>query len=98
MRKITPKQDEYMMSEGPSISMKKKKAEPIYPKIRIDLEHIPEAKKWDIGKEYKVELKLKMVGLSISRYDNTAEFEIRELGCEGMKEDKNKAEENGEKE
>lgn len=82
MRKIKPKQDEMMLSSGPGI-MTKKKAEPIYPRLRIDLEHLPEAKKWDIGKEYELNLKLKMVGISISRFDNNAEFEIRELGCEG---------------
>ena len=56
---------------------------PIYPSFRIELSHLPEAKKWDIGKEYTLTLKLKMIGLSMSRYQNDAEFEIHMLGIGG---------------
>lgn len=89
MRKIKPKIDEYM--EPSSVGLSKKKAKPHYPTIRLPLEHIPEAKDWEVskegedkGKEYTLELKVRMVGLSQSRFDNTAEFEIREMGCEEM--------------
>lgn len=64
--------------------MKKEKSDKIYPKVRIDLQHLPEAKKWDIGKSYKIEMEVKMVGISISKYDNSAEFEIRKIGSEDV--------------
>ena len=76
MRKITPKTDEYMVSE----THKKEKSKPVYPRFRIELEHLPEAKKWELGKEYEVKLKLKMTGISQSRFDNSAEFDITEIG------------------
>ena len=60
---------------------------PIYPNFRIELVHLPEAKKWEIGQEYTITMKLKMVGISISRYQNDAEFEIHEIGI-GKGEDK----------
>ncbi|MFA7257644.1 MAG: hypothetical protein WC047_08735, partial [Kiritimatiellales bacterium] len=65
MRKIKPKKDEMMM-EGPA----KHASEPIYPRFRIELDHLPEAKKWKIGKEYEINLKVKMVGISMSRFQN----------------------------
>ena len=58
----------------------KTEAKPIHPSFRIELIHLPEAKKWEIGKEYKIALKLKMTGISISRYQNDAEFEIHAIG------------------
>lgn len=77
MRKIKPKTDKYMSPSA--IGLKKGKSKPIYPTFRIDLDHIPEAKDWKIGKEYSIEMKVKMVGLSQSRFDNSAEFEIKEI-------------------
>lgn len=74
MRDIKPKTDSYA---EPSLgSLKKVKARPVYPTFRIDLEHLPEAKNWKLNKEYTIEMKLKLVGLSQSRFDNSAEFEI----------------------
>lgn len=55
---------------------------PIYPNFRIELVHLPEAKKWEIGEEYTITLKLKMTGISISRYQNDAEFEIHAIGID----------------
>jgi len=82
MRKIKPKTEKYMTDKvGPA-----KETKPIYPTMRIDLEHLPEAKKWGLGKEYGLELKVKLVGLSQSRFDNSAEFEMHEVGTEGMEE------------
>ena len=48
----------------------------VFPRFRIELIHLPEAKKWDIGKEYTVTLKLKMTGISISKFQNDSEFDI----------------------
>lgn len=74
MRDIKPKTDSYA---EPSLgSLKKVKAKPIFPTFRIDLEHLPEAKNWKLNNEYNIEMKLKLVGLSQSRFDNSAEFEI----------------------
>lgn len=84
MRTVKPKQDNYMLSEGPS-KLSTKKAPKIYPKVRLDLDTVPEAKKWEVGKTYKLEMVVKMVGLSISRFDNSAEFEIRKIGANDVK-------------
>lgn len=73
MRKVKPKVDDY--SSGPML--KPTKSKPRYPTVRMDLDTIPEAKEWKVGKTYEVGLKLKMVGISQSRFDNSAEFEIR---------------------
>lgn len=85
--KVKPKVDEY--SSPSSVGLKKQKAKPRYPVIRMPLEHIPAATKWEVskegedsGKEYTITVKVRMVGLSQSRFDNSAEFEIREMGCE----------------
>ena len=74
MRKIKPKTDK-MMTDSPA-NVKEK---PNYPTIRIDLDHIPEAKKWKIGNHYKITMDVKMVGISQSKYQNDSEFEIREI-------------------
>lgn len=85
MRNVKPKEsDPYMIGGGPGKGLKKSKPEPVYPRINIDLDTLPEAKKWKVGTSYKVETELKMVGLRIGRYDNTAEFEIRKIGAEDM--------------
>ena len=71
MRAIEPKTNSSMgLDESP------KKDKKYYPTFRIDLKHLPEAKKWDLDKEYTVTLKLKMVGISQAKYQNDAEFEI----------------------
>lgn len=92
MRKIKPKQDDYML--GGSKPMRPEKSPPRYPTMRLDLDTIPEAKKWDISKagsedgpEYIIELKVKMTGISQSRYDNSAEFELREIETESADEE-----------
>ena len=79
MRKVVPEKDHY--AEGPSL--KKVESKPRYPTVRFQLKDLPEAKKWKVGDKYKVELELKMSGISISRWDNSAEFEIHGIGCEG---------------
>lgn len=79
MRKVEPKTPE-------GLSDKPREERKIYPHFRIELKYLPEAKKWDIGKEYTVTLKLKMIGISISRYQNDAEFEIHGIGVHGGKE------------
>ena len=71
--------------DGPSLaSGKPKKMPPNYPKMHLDLDVIPEAKKWEVadagtdkGPSYTITLMVKMVGLSQSRFDKSAEFEIR---------------------
>ena len=76
MRKIKPKEDEYMMDRPMSGSKTKEKAPKVYPRLRMDHEFFPEARKWEVGKEYEVKLKLKMTGLSISKMQNDSEFDI----------------------
>ena len=74
MRKIKAKTDK-MMTDSPA----KVNEKPYYPTFRIDLDHIPEAKKWEINNHYKITMDVKMVGISQSKYQNDSEFEIREI-------------------
>lgn len=85
MRNIKPKQDQYLVG-SPSSGMKKGKSKPIYPTVRIDLDHLPEAKDWKVGTTYHLEMDVKMTGLSQGRFDNSAEFEIRKIGTEDAEE------------
>lgn len=86
MRNIKPKKDEYMFAS--TSGSKKKESRDIYPSFSIDLEHIPEAKEWKVGDTYHIEMEVKMTGLSQSRFQNSAEFEIRKIETdEGEKED-----------
>ena len=73
MRKIKPRTREEL--HGP-MEVGKESKEKIWPQFRIELVHLPEAKKWKIGEEYTITLKVKQVGLSISKFQNDAEFEI----------------------
>lgn len=84
MRKIKPKSNK-SMTDTPALSTK---GEEIWPTFRIGLEHLPEAKKWKIGEEYTIELKVKMVGISQSRFQNDAEFEIKEIESESASDEK----------
>lgn len=61
---------------GPSTKDEK----PIYPSFRVELQHLPEAKECKPGDECEIHMKVKMTGLSISRYQNDSEFEIHEIG------------------
>lgn len=85
MRKIKPKVDEYYESDGMPRNIEsgsgKKKSKKIYPHIRLEHQYFPETKKWEVGKTYKVEMKIKMTGLSISRFSNDSEFDI--VGFDG---------------
>lgn len=73
IKKITPKVSDSMLDCCGSSS---KKPEPQYPRFRIELQYLPEAKKWDLESEYTITLKLKMVGISMARFQKDAEFDI----------------------
>jgi len=79
MRKIIPKKRKDFI-DSPK--------EPTYPKFSIDLEHLPEAEKWDIGKKYTITLELEMTGLNVEKKQqwNNASFDIR--GIEILKKKK----------
>jgi hypothetical protein len=76
MRKITPKQDNYMIGSGPGKPLKNGKSNPIYPKFNIGLEHLPEAKNMKLGEHAHIQIHGKLSRLSQGGYDNSAEFEI----------------------
>ena len=84
MKKVIPKSNDYM-EDRPMEQTKKKKQEKIYPKFTVRHENIPESKTMEVGKTYKIEMKVKVVGLSISRYSNDTELEIREYEIEKSK-------------
>ncbi len=77
MRKIEPKVDEMIPVES---SGKKKEPIKTYPRLRMEHQFFPETKKWEVGKEYDICLKLKMTGLSISKFQNDSEFDI--IACD----------------
>lgn len=79
MRKITPKKRKDFLEVG--------KNEVSYPKFSIDLEHLPEAKKWDIGKKYTITLELEMTGLNIEKKErwNNASFDIKGIDAPNEK-------------
>ncbi len=74
MKKIVPKEEDFGCC-GPG---KKGESRKVFPKLRVEHQFIPETKKWEVGKEYTVKLKLKMTGLSISKFQNNSEFDIVE--------------------
>ncbi len=82
MRDIKPKSSKEMFG-GPMTSNEK-----MYPGISLGLDVLPEAKKWDVGQEYIVTLKLRQTGMHQSRHGRgSAEFDI--IGVEvGKKEAK----------
>jgi hypothetical protein len=96
MRKITPKQDEYSVAGPVRGTLTKKKAPPVYPKVRISLEHLPEAKNMKLGEHAHIKIHGKLVGLNQGGYDNSAEFEMH--GIEHHKMHKNDDEEENESE
>ena len=44
------------------------------------MKFFPIAKKWEVGKTYKVEMEIKMTGISIARFQNDSEFDITGFG------------------
>lgn len=86
MHKIQPKIDEMMESMPSTGKLKKSEPKKSYPNLQLSHEFFPEAKKWEVGKEYTVCLKLKMTGLSISKYQNNSEFDLIEADMEMNKE------------
>lgn len=99
MRKVEPKKDDYMLGgDGP---MKPAKSKPRYPVVRLSLDALPEAKKWEVVKEgedggpfYIIEMRVRMVSLSQGRFDQSAEFELR--GIESEDDTEESKEESGE--
>lgn len=74
MKKIIPKRYPEIkadVAKGPK--------KDVYPQLSLPLQHLPEAKKWEVEKTYNVSLELKMISLSVGEedYNNRAEFEIR---------------------
>ncbi len=74
MRDVEPKEDENMI--GGALGVKKTESQKTYPSIRLEHQYFPEIKKWKVGEEYTVTLKLKQTGISISKYQNDSNFEI----------------------
>lgn len=78
--KIKPKTDKYM--EPSAVGLSKKESKPSFPTVRFQLEHLPEAKDCKIGDMCTVEVTGKVVALSQSRFDNSVEIEMHEVGME----------------
>ena len=87
MHKVKPKTEKYM--ESSPVGLKKGESKPVYPTTRFQLDYLPEAKDCKIGDVCEVHMKGKVVALSQSRFDNSMELEMHEVGMgEGEKEEK----------
>ena len=84
--KVKPHTDKYM-TDGP-VGLKKGESKPSFPTVRFQLEHLPEAKDCKIGDTCTVEVTGKVVSLSQSRFDNSFEVEMHEVGMEKGEEKK----------
>ena len=80
MHKVKPKTEKYM--ESSPVGLKKGESKPVYPTTRFQLEYLPEAKDCKIGDMCEVHMKGKVVALSQSRFDNSMELEMHEVGME----------------
>lgn len=55
---------------------------PYFPQLTFTLKDLPEAKGWEIGEDYKIELTVTMTGMTLSdSYDNVR-FDIKKVGVE----------------
>lgn len=91
MKKIKPK-----TADGPIASTKEAREKPVYPTIRIDHDHLPEAKDWKVGDKKRLHMEVKMVGNSQSRYQNEGEYELHRLGADEAAEESSDSEGPGE--
>ena len=89
MKNIEPKKEPTQSVPESKENDSKKEEKKVYPTIRMEHEFFPELKQWKVGNEYTVSLKLKMVGLSISKFQNNSEFEIHAIDIDA-KDTKNK--------
>jgi len=62
----------------------------MYPTFYIGLEHLPEAKKWEIGKTYYVTLELKETGMSMHKNGEGKEHGDVNFDITGIEVEKNK--------
>ena len=60
IRKIKPEKIEDL---EPSLN----EAKEIFPRFRASLEHLPEAKKWEIGKTYHITLEIRQTSIGINK-------------------------------
>lgn len=83
-RKIKPKKIKEIEKE-----MSKEES---WPRFHIGLDHLPEAKKWDIGKKYRISLELEMTGLNIADDYSDASFDIKAIRVDSKVKDMGKKE------
>lgn len=76
IRKIKPKSFDGEMIGGKSEKVK------VYPKIRFSLKDLPEAKDWEVGKEYFLKLFVKQVGLHMENDFQEVVFEVRAVDAD----------------
>lgn len=76
LREIKPKSKEEMKKEwseeGPMGGT--------LPNFHISTEYLPEAKKWEVGQEYTIALKIRQTGISQRKNYGNADFEITGIG------------------
>ena len=63
---------------GTEIKMDKEQVR--YPSFSIDIEHLPEARKWSLGKIYKIALEVKQTSLRDEKNGGSAGFDIVGIG------------------
>ncbi|HDY66391.1 MAG TPA: hypothetical protein ENH85_01220 [Candidatus Scalindua sp.] len=70
LKKITP--------ETPS-DFKAEVNKKYYPSFSVKLKDIPEAKKWEIGKNYKLTIEVRQKGLRETEKVSEVDFEVRKI-------------------
>lgn len=74
--------------------MEKSISAPVYPKITISHKDLPEAKDWQIGDTYELEIEVKMVrslqAEGNGSFSNESTFEIRKIGVDSDEDDNEK--------
>ena len=56
-----------------------KKVEEHYPSFTLKLQDIPEAKKWDIGKTYRLEIEVELKSMRADEKESTAGFDVKKV-------------------
>lgn len=73
LKKVTPEK-----WRGPE-AVSTKKVEEHYPSFTLKLQDIPEAKKWDIGKTYRLEIEVELKSMRADEKESTTGFDIKKV-------------------
>ena len=73
LKKVTPEKWGGVETSSP------KKVEKHYPSFTLKLQDISEAKKWDIGKTYRLEVEVELKSMRADEKESTAGFDVKKV-------------------